>query len=371
MKKTHRKKNISKIKLQIIFKFIVSVFLAFLVEMAVALAFFVILEQGWKKQYVLLINWYNGSLEGQMFFVVALLLLFLFNTFFIFLGQMDSITDAISSLSGGIRLLAEGQLDKKIIINQKNELGLLATDVNDMAQRLKESLEKEKQWYQERYNMITNLSHDLKTPMMSIMGYVEMIIQKKYSSDEELLVYCEIVERKTKELNKNINQLFELSKITSADYEIKKQDIYLKEFTEQILLGYIPQLEESNLKFRIDISSDLRIRADVDGLKRLYENLISNTIKYAAEGEYLDIEAKTKPGFASSEIKLIFRNYGKKIEENELAQIFQKFYRQKDSMPKEGSGYGLYIVKRIVELHGFTISVKSDEVCTEFVINMP
>ena len=185
-------------------------------------------------------------------------------------------------------------LIKKLPIENKNELGNLANDINIMSDKIQEHIKKEKAWKEDRYNIITNMSHDLKTPIMSIDGYIQLIQEKKYKDADEFDKYCEIISRKSKELNVAINQLFELSKLSSNEFEIEKVEVNLKEFIEQVLISYIPQFEQHNMTYQIQMESDLRINIDPTLMCRAFENIITNAVKYASSGKKLDIKVEKK-----------------------------------------------------------------------------
>lgn len=283
-------------------------------------------------------------------------------TFVFFMLEMNTITNEISSISEVIHLLSDGKLEKRIQNISNNEPGRLAQDVNTMAERLQMSVEKERQWNEERYNMITNMSHDLKTPMMSVMGYADMIANGKYKDKQELETYCRIISTKTKELNVVVKQLFELSKFSSVNYQLQKTKINVSQFAEQAAMAFIPQMETSQMELRLHIQPTMEIMADLNALRSVFDNLMTNAIKYAANGKYLDIY-----GIQEQERKeIIFKNYGPEIEESELDKLFHKFYREKKNDGIEGSGCGLFIVKQIMELHGGRICVESSEESTEF-----
>lgn len=201
---------------------------------------------------------------------------------------------------------------------------------------------------------------------MSICGYIEFISQGKYNDEQELWLYCNIVSQKTKELNTLINQLFEVSKISSYDLELQKVPINVMQFTEQVLISFTPLFHEKKMECRLNIEPNMMLEADPALLKRVFENLVSNTLKYAANGRYLDILARTNKG--RSEIEFV--NYGDKIEQQDMESIFHKFYREKKNNGNEGSGCGLFIAKQIIELHGGTITVQSDDSSTIFYIKI-
>lgn len=352
-----KKQNVS-LKMQIVSKFIVSAIYAFITTFAIMMGGLLLLEYLFHDTYERFITWYNSDFVAGAVVLVVIILIMMIGTFCFFMWKMNTITNEISSISEVIHLLSDGKLENRIKHISNNELGKLAQDVNIMAEQLQMSVEKERQWNEERYNMITNMSHDLKTPMMSVMGYADMIANGKYANQQELEAYCRIISDKTIELNVVVKQLFELSKFSSYDYSLQKVKINVAQFAEQVAMTFIPQLEGANMELRLYIQPTMEITADLQALKSVFENLMTNAIKYASGGHYLDIYGEQK--------EIVFKNYGPFIEEKELDKLFHKFYREKKSDGIEGSGCGLFIIKQIMELHGGRIYVESSKESTEF-----
>ena len=319
------------------------------------------------EQFTVFMQWYNNSYKAMIAFLLMAVGLFSLITFLLLVKKMTPITDAISEISFNIEKVAGGNLDIEIETKRKDELGKLAENVNHMAKELKISKEHEEKLHEERIMMIANLSHDLKTPLMSIRGYASLIQKNKYQSKEELEQYCGIVADKTEELNASIQQIFEFSKLRSIDFKIKKEKIKLNVFLEQVILSYTGEFEKNEMNCRFFVEPELEVVVDPFLLKRVVENLVTNTIKYAAQGKYLDIFGKTT---SEGKTCIIFRNYGPEIPKEEQSTIFERFYREKKNGAKEGNGLGLAIVKQIMELHKGTIEVQSGKKSTDFILTL-
>jgi len=342
----------------------VSITISIGITFIIFLGFFIMLQLISYEYYANFLNHYNESFSMMMETNVTFIIIFIVIAFVLFCYRMNKITNYIKKISQNIHTLANGDFSEKLSIENKNELGQLARDINIMAEKTEEYIQKEKRFNDERYNMITNMSHDLKTPIMSIDGYAQLIKNKKYENSEELDKYCDIIARKSKELNLAINQIFELVKINANDFKIVKQTLHLREFIEQVLAEYIPQFEKEEMEYRIDLLEDIVIDADPMLMIRVFENIISNALKYAKAGKYLDIKVNKRNG----KIYIYFINYGPKIEADDLQNIFHKYYREKKNVENEGSGLGLAIAKTIIELHGGTLKVSSSDEQTEFVV---
>lgn len=259
-------------------------------------------------------------------------------------------------------------MDVSIDVNRKDELGVLASDVNKMAYKLNEHINREIEWERQKYNLITNLSHDLRTPLTSILGFLELI-EKCTKEDEKINRYCNISLEKAKKLKVSIDQLFEFTKINNSDLKLDKIKIRLEELVEQSIMGFIPAFEENHMNYEIiSKSKEIKINADPILLARAFENIISNSIKYASEGKLLKIIMYKQ----EDNVSIKFINYGQQISDEDIKNLFDRFYRiERLCDKKEGTGIGLAIVKTIIELHSGKIKVTSSKEETVFQILLP
>ncbi|WPC43663.1 HAMP domain-containing sensor histidine kinase [Clostridium sp. JS66] len=351
------------IKYNIITNFFFSGVQAFIVTMLIFVLGFGMLHVLSKSLYISFANAYNSDRTVMTIFTLVIFVIFICLMCFIFINKMNKITDYIEEISRVLNLVATGNMDVNIPIRRKDELGTLASDVNKMTYNLNELMKKEREWENHKNNLITNLSHDLRTPLTSILGFLELI-EKYASSDEKLKHYCNISLEKAKKLKNSIDQLFEFTKINNADLQLNKTEISIEALIEQVTMGFIPVFEDNNMEYRITSKiKGLKINADPILLVRAFENIISNTIKYASKGKYLDIIIDKENDMAI--VKFI--NYGEQIKQENLANLFNRFYRVEKSCDKrEGTGLGLAIVKTIIELHSGEIKVTSSKEKTQF-----
>ncbi len=313
-------------------------------------------------------NAYNTNSLFVLAFLIGVFVVFIFLMCLIFVIRMNKITDYIEEISQNLNKVSNLNMDINIPIRRKDELGALASDANKMAYSIKELMEKERQWEKQKNNLITNLSHDLRTPLTSILGFLGLIEKGNYKNEEELQHYCEVSLSKAKELKSSVDQLFEFTRISNGDVNLNKSSINLHQLIEQATIGFIPSFEESGMECRIfSKDTSLVINADAILLVRVFENIICNAIKYGSEGKYLDINVEKQ----NNMVAVNFVNYGNMIEEENLKNLFQRLYRvEKSCDKKEGTGLGLAIVKTIVELHKGDIEVRSSREKTEFEIRL-
>jgi signal transduction histidine kinase len=239
-----------------------------------------------------------------------------------------------------------------------------------MAVQLKKSMEEERLAVQAKNELITNVSHDLRTPLTSIIGYLRLIEDDRYKDEVELRYYTNIAYEKSRRLERMVNDLFEYTKISYGENVLKRSDINLNELIGQLAADFSLLLAEADMEIRLSFQQEkVIIVADGDMLMRALENLLSNAIKYGKHGRHIDVDVQ----LASDSVHIRIINYGQSIPSSDLTQIFDRFYRVEKSRSEEtgGSGIGLAIVKSIIELHQGSITVSSTERQTVFEVTLP
>jgi signal transduction histidine kinase len=267
-------------------------------------------------------------------------------------------------------IIAKGDLDRSIQVNFKGDIKVLAENINSISNQLKNRTIEERKAQKTKNDLITNVSHDLRTPLTSIMGYLEIIDSDKYYDEVTLRYYANIAYEKSKSLNLLINDLFELTKMQNNTIKLDKNDINLVELLGQVVAYFEVQFKNSNMESRVNFSDDkLIVNADGGKLVRAFENLLSNAIKYGEDGHYVDIVTKAEE--ENAVVQII--NYGQSIPSVDLPYIFDRFYRIEKSRNSNigGSGLGLSITKNIIELHNGNISAYSDDYKTIFEVRLP
>lgn len=356
------------LKINIIYDFIISGIESFVITFLLFSVFFGMVHICSYELYCKLSEAYNLHNNVMIIFLLSVFMVFIFCFLILFIRKMNKITSYIDEICINLEYVSQGNMKINIPVIRKDELGNLAEHVNKMAYDLNELMEKETAWDRQKNNLITNLSHDLRTPLTSIIGFLKLITEDSYNG-ENLKHYLSIILNKSLQLKKSIDQLFEFSKINNYDLKIDKQKICINELVKQMLVGFMPEFENNNMQYRInEMNGNAIIEADSHLLVRAFENIVTNSIKYAKEGKFLDIVIENKKD--NAEIKFI--NYGEKIDEEDLDNIFDKYYRiEKSCRKKEGNGLGMAIVKTIVQLHNGEIEVFSNDKKTEFKIILP
>lgn len=277
---------------------------------------------------------------------------------------------SLAAIIDETEIMASGDLERLIKVESKGDIASLVENINNISKQLKERTIEERKAQQTKNDLITNVSHDLRTPLTSIIGYLEIIDNDKYKDEVKLRYYVSIAFEKAKALNVLINDLFELTKMQNNTINLYKADINLVELLGQVVAGFEYQFKHADMQSRINFSEDkLIVNADGGKLVRAFENLLSNAIKYGKDGFYVDVATKLKENMAVVEVI----NYGQAIPSIDLPHIFDRFYRVEKSRSSDigGSGLGLSITKNIIELHDGKISAYSNNDKTIFEVKLP
>ncbi|AGK96484.1 sensor histidine kinase [Clostridium pasteurianum] len=266
----------------------------------------------------------------------------------------------IEFILAGLLEIAKGNLDYRISKRGEDELALLADNVNYMAEELKRQIENERKAEKIKNEIITNMSHDLRTPLTSIKGYLEVIKSKKYSGEKQLEQYIDIVYNKSEKLKVLVNDLFEYTKLANNAVAIEKQNIVLNELFDQLVEEFVPVCEENNVTVTKEfIKEKIIVNVDPDKIVRVFENLLVNAIRYSVKPSDIKISLWKDREFSVVCIK----NKCKTIAKEDMGRIFERFYRIDKSRSSDtgGSGLGLAIAKNMVELQGGTIEAECEE----------
>lgn len=274
----------------------------------------------------------------------------------------------IEEIFSSIERITKGDLTTKLNLKGDDELSAIAFNINMMQDTIENLIKSEKESEKTKNELITNIAHDLRTPLTSIIGYLDIIVHNKNITDEKKKEYIGIAFEKSKKLEVLIEDLFSFTKMTyGEDLAVNKERIDIVELLNQLASELYPLFENSGLQFSMQTNvNSLMLNLDPKLIVRLFENLINNAIKYGKNGKNIIVKVKKNSDQNNVDISVI--NFGKLIPDESLKKIFDKFYRVDNSRTSEtgGTGLGLAIAKSIVDLHGGNISVKSDVDGTEF-----
>ena len=269
-----------------------------------------------------------------------------------------SIEHSINDLARAADYIRADNLDFEVMGSEYDEIDTLCNNFDMMRKELKRARKREKYMKKERNMLLANISHDLKTPITSIKGYVEGIQDGIADTPEKMKRYLDTIHTKAEVIDDLVNNLSVFSKLELSRliFEFKEGDINL--FMRDFVDDYRLDLEKNGINLETDIPTDeVIVRMDYEKMSRVFSNLIDNAVKYRSEDNpTLSVSTMCSDGGVYVNIS----DNGIGIDENELKNVFDGFYRVDSSRSIKGSGLGLGIAKQIVEKHGGKIWLKSD-----------
>lgn len=306
---------------------------------------------------------YNGPFSSTT--ILILIIIWVIITLIMLYRMLKKVFSYINAVSDASNQL----LDKNVsMIELPDELEDIQSKMNilkmtsEKNERLAEENEKRKN------DLIVYLAHDLKTPLTSLIGYFSLIDEVKDMPQNQREKYVKIALEKSYKLEDLINELFDIARFNSETIVLEKEEMNLNMMIEQIIDDFYPTLKDLDKEIKYKSDDKIIIDGDPDKLYRVFNNLLKNAINYSTD-KTIKIEASRQ----DDKVNIIVSNKAKKIPEEKLARLFEKFYRADSSRTSKngGSGLGLAIAKEIVELHDGTIKATSDDKYIKFYIELP
>ena len=304
--------------------------------------------------------------------LIAIVVILLISVFVLKQWIHKGIVNPIWELNIAMKKIAEGNLDYRLDNHYAGEIGELFENYEDMRLRLKESTDEIVDNKKRNRELVSNISHDLKTPITAIKGYVEGIMDGVADTPEKMDRYIKTIYNKANDMNRLINELTIYSGIDNNRIPYNFQRINVSEYFNDCVeeVGLDLESKRIELNFYNLVSDDTMIIADPEQMKRVINNIVGNSIKYL-DKENGTIEIRILDEVDS--IRVEIEDNGRGIAAKDLSRIFERFYRTDESRnsSKGGSGIGLSIVKKIVEDHGgyiWATSKESEGTCMHFVI---
>lgn len=269
-----------------------------------------------------------------------------------------------------LHYIADGHFDHRIPFVVKTDLQKVIDSINALVDSTVASMEEERQIEQSKDDLITNVSHDIRTPLTSIIGYLGLL--KSSELNEDQAKYIKIAYDKALQMKALAEDLFEYTTLrSSTNNKLVLAPLHVNSMLEQVAAGFELEAEKKNIAFNVVTRSrDLVIDADAKMIVRMLNNLISNALKYGHGATEINLIAnKVNNKF----VELRVENNGEQIPKKSLQKIFDRFYRVESSrnLKTGGTGLGLAITKSIVDLHGGTIKCQSTSELTSFIIQLP
>ncbi|MFD1410947.1 sensor histidine kinase [Lapidilactobacillus gannanensis] len=269
-----------------------------------------------------------------------------------------------------LHYITDGHLDHRINLQVNSSLSNVIDSINALVDSTVSSMAEERKIEVSKDELITNVSHDIRTPLTSIIGYLGLIENGQYKDQADLLHYNHIAYEKTKQMKALVEDLFEFTKVQQSHAQLQLHQFDLVSMLEQLSADF--ELEAQKRQMFIEVAVTKRpiiMTADSSKLVRVFSNLITNAFKYGKNATRITLDAHVE----KSEVVVTVSNDGSPIPEEDLQNIFERFYRVEGSrsVTTGGSGLGLAIAQSIVKLHGGEIYATSTSEETTFTIILP
>lgn len=291
---------------------------------------------------------------------------FLFVVYFLFLTR--GLTRDLSNLAAGISSMTM-ERPRRLPVKRQDEIGEIARSVNEMTEELTRLMDAEREALQTNKEMIACLAHDLRTPLTSLNGYLNLMMDTDKYDAAQRQHFTEVALRKADRLEGLIQDLFDYTKLMSGEITLHRKQVDFVKLIEQMVEEFYPLMEDNELHCSFDSAwKSLELAVDPDLMARAVQNLLSNAVKYGKDGKQIRICLQERDG-----IVLSVTNYGLIIPEESLDMIFERFYRVEGARSPQtgGTGLGLNIAREIIVLHGGSITAQSSLQGTIFEIFLP
>ena len=342
-----------KVNKRVDISFFIIILLPILMLMLTFIGFFLMFRTRLEIVYGVRVENMPDQMQHLIFIVIVLIVVVLFITGLILSGWLyKSVTEPLRNLAAATRKIRDGELDFTITQEGPEEVQELCRDFEEMRVRLKEASEAQVEFDRESKELISNISHDLRTPIASIKGYVEGIMDGVADTQEKMDHYLRTIHNKAVEMDNLISELTFYSKIDTNRIPYAFARVSVKDFFDDAAEDLSMELAGENVAFTYEntVPKGTRIIADSEQIRRVISNIVSNSLKYMDKPER---KMSLKVRDAGDFVKVSVKDNGRGIAKKDLANIFNRFYRADASRNEQGgSGIGLSIVRKIIEDHG-------------------
>lgn len=292
--------------------------------------------------------------------LVFIFIFFIVSLAFFFDKRMKYLKYITSSLAG----MSKGDFYIKLKVHGNDEMSFLANKINMMAEKIQEKFEEERLLEKSKNTLISNLSHDLKSPLTSIIGYLTLVKESPNLTETEKS-YINIIFNNSQRLKNRLDELFEFTKLNNANLQLNCERLNISKLTKQYHQEQNSILESLEFRTATDIEENIYLNIDVERFIRIFDNVYTNVKKYGTKpGEFF-----VKLHKEENKVHLSFKNYFVNYKEIDLVRIFDEFYRADEARSdKDSAGLGLFIVKRIVELHNGRVWAEIED--KYFIVNI-
>jgi len=311
---------------------------------------------------------FKSLIADKLWVVIVVLVVELFLTVVIVLSTYHKME--LDRIQKALKKIATDNLTKKVEIKVNPYLQSIVDSFNLLILNMNRRAEEQRQSEESKDELISNVSHDIRTPLTSVIGYLGLIESKNFNDLGQILKYTHIAYKKSLEMQNLVNSLFEYANVQHATSRLNMTKFDMAQMLDQLSADF--ELEANKRGMEIIVNSTpekISMKGDTEKLGRVFNNLIMNALKYGKGATHIWLTAEKK----DKEVVVTVANNGQPIPEDSLKHVFDRFYRVEDSRSKKtgGTGLGLAIAQSMIQLHGGTIAVTSDDAKTSFISHFP
>ncbi|WP_142345042.1 sensor histidine kinase [Bacillus toyonensis] len=299
-----------------------------------------------------LLNIQMGPRVKMSLFITLILI-----TTYLFFSRIQFIQNH-KSMNAKLSRVLNGNLQTRLFTSNDRSLHNIVFSINELIAELEKVRIEAKRYEKSRKQLLSSISHDIRTPLTSIIGYIDALKDGVAASEIEKQEYLKILYMKSNNLKHLVDEIFNMAKLDANEFPLKEEELDFSEVTREVLIDFLPELSKHNIELQILIpESTCPIIADHLSLMRIIGNLIKNAIYYGKDGKTVGIELLE----TNTEYELLIWDKGPGIPKHDLQNIFERMYRSEQSRISSfgSSGLGLSISKALVERNGGHIWVES------------
>lgn len=299
----------------------------------------------------------DSAFISNEFYIFAGIFIIILGSIFMFIFS-KKITKPIEDMSEIVQDISDLNFEKKVKITSKDELGLLAENINDISDKLKISIDGLKEDIEFQKRLTRNISHEVKTPIGVIKGYAEGLVYDVVGGKEMTDRYCHVIADECDRMDNMVKELLDLSMLEAKGATLNNPVTFdLNILMTSIMEKFAPIFKEENISYDLNLEEKLELYGDYELLERAISNIIMNAVKYNNEKKYIEIRTRK----VDDNVHINVYNTGNLIPKEEMENIWDVFYKLDKARTRNhgGHGLGLSIVKSIINLHGGTVSVSN------------
>lgn len=310
----------------------------------------------------------QNLIDTKMWILILVLVLELLVTWIVVGSTYHKIE--LAEIERILNKTAKENLTKSIEVKVNPSLQNIIDSFNLLISNMNRRAEEQRQSEESKDELISNVSHDIRTPLTSVIGYLGLIESKNYGDLGQILKYTHIAYKKSLEMQNLVNSLFEYANVQHATSRLNMTQFDMAQMLDQLSADFELEANKRGMEIMVNSTPEkIMMKGDTEKLGRVFNNLIMNALKYGKGATHIWLTAEQR----DKEVVVTVANNGQPIPEDSLKHVFDRFYRVEDSRSKKtgGTGLGLAIAQSMVQLHGGTIAVTSDDERTSFISHFP